>query len=184
MIALVLLSFNPAFRIAVGDFGDVPEIAMGLDLNRGKAAFSLELGRIVSGSILDSATVSALAEGGAVDTTGQSSITTYSFLITAGIRYAFLDVMGKRLYGVGAIGFQRPQMNAESYPTIGDDFTYTIGLGGDVLTGTMFEGDFWNRTRFFLELKLYHLKVPTSITVADYEWRNVLDWKVGVTVGF
>jgi len=149
MMVLVFMGFNPAARFAVGDFGDVPEIVVGLDLNKERWTFSLELGRIISNRITDSSTVSTMAEGGADTTGGTGDITAYNFIFTLGVRYALLDVKGKRFYLAGGLGFQRPQMNLESYPVIGDDFTYMAGAGGDILLGTLLEGDFWNRTRFW-----------------------------------
>jgi len=184
MMVLMLLSFEPGFRFGVGDFGDVPEMVLGFDLNKDKWTFSIEIGRIITNRLVDSSSVNLLAEDGADTTVAQRTITAFNFFLTLGVRYPLLDIEGKRIYAMGGLGFQRPQMNKEGYPVIGDDFTYTAGLGGDVLLGTMFDGDFWDRTRLFLELKFYHLKTPISATTADYEWRNVLDWKVGVTVGF
>ncbi|GEM_PF-2764938 len=184
MVFLFVLTWNPAFRLSLGDLGDVPEFMAGLDFNSGRGALSVELGRVVSGTIADSSIPGILAEGGVGDTISNRAITTYSSILTMSLRYALLNFDGYRLYAVAGAGFQRPGVNVENPPAVGDDLTYTVGLGGDAGAGRMLKGDLWNRVRFFLELKLYLMKVPLSVDAPDYEWRNVPDWKVGMTLAF
>ncbi len=185
MVGLVILAFNPGFRIAFGDMGSVPELMVGLDMRFGRLSLSLEMGRVVSGSFVDSSSVATLAEGGG-DTVGQNAtIYAYSSLMVAGLRFSLLDVSGKRLYVMGGGGFQRPGISGGNYAPAGDDFTYFAGAGGDVLASTfMGKGDFWKRTRFFLELRAFRLKVTDPYASSGYRWANVPDWKVGVLMEF
>lgn len=185
MLTIAILAFSPGFRLAIGDMGDVPEFVVGMDAGFGRLSLSLEMGRVVSGSFVDSSAVLALAEGGGAGDTNALKVTTYSSIATIGLRYAVLDLSGRRIYVLGGGGFQRPGVSADNYTPAGDDLTYYAGAGGDVLVSTFLkEGDFWKRTRLFVELRLIRLKATDPNAPSGYTWSNVPDWKVGVLMGF